>query len=420
MFAVPHYVTEFIAKNAFVTGAIAVAASGYLMSNISALPGKIKSLISWIFSYSVIIKKPDPLYFRLEEFLENKSEVFKHGVGSLVTRFKKETVKLSAATGERKILWYKGLVYIHKISPDVSPVGPLDGRMLEALKQERYEINFVSFTKNIASDYLDYVCQNSKPKVNTEHVNVFINDQNWWADQFIVTPRKLDSIIMPDDLHYNLVDEIETFQAAEQTYLDLGIPHRRGYLFYGPPGTGKSSLALALASHFQTDMYVLDFRQISNKSVLTRLFNRPKAGSIIFLEDIDCLFDNETEAGGTRDLDFKIRFSLSDLLNVMDGCLANPGLILIMTTNFVDKLDDALIRTGRIDKKIKLDYATKDQIIKFYLRFFEDSDRSVAIHFAETIWRENLKMSDVQEALLQLKFVEKQMQADPELEMCNV
>ena len=63
---------------------------------------------------------------------------------------------------------------------------------------------------------------------------------------------------------------------------------------------------------------------------------------------------------------------MSGILNILDGIHHTNGLITIMTTNFVDRLDKALIRPGRIDYRIKFNYAVKEQIEQMYNVFFPD------------------------------------------------
>ena len=67
--------------------------------------------------------------------------------------------------------------------------------------------------------------------------------------------------------------------------------------------------------------------------------------------------------------------SLSGLLNVIDGISSQEGRVLIMTTNYIDKLDDALIRPGRIDMQVQFTLATKTQIQELFVRMFQPTKK---------------------------------------------
>ena len=76
------------------------------------------------------------------------------------------------------------------------------------------------------------------------------------------------------------------------------------------------------------------------------------------------------------------RLSLSGLLNALDGVASTEARILFMTTNYLEQLDPALIRPGRVDYKQCIDYATAHQLQCMYSRFFPDQPEEVAVMFA--------------------------------------
>jgi mitochondrial chaperone BCS1 len=160
-------------------------------------------------------------------------------------------------------------------------------------------------------------------------------------------------------------------------------------LLYGPPGTGKSSLSSAIAGHFGLNIYILSLSAI-NEATLKSLFDKLPSRYIILLEDIDAVSSNrdaETEdspqivtgspsrisksAGG--------KVSLSALLNVIDGVGSQEGRILIMTTNHITRLDEALIRPGRVDKKVKLGLADNQMTADLFCLVFKPIEGDVAL-----------------------------------------
>jgi len=111
--------------------------------------------------------------------------------------------------------------------------------------------------------------------------------------------------------------------------------------------------------------------------------------SIVVIEDIDCIFTDRKE-GDTH----KNRLTMSGLLNCLDGFNNPEGLIVIITTNFPDKLDDALVRSGRIDLNIELTHLDKYQASNMFKSFFHNKD-----DIFEVIWN-NIKKYKVEPATL--------------------
>ena len=186
--------------------------------------------------------------------------------------------------------------------------------------------------------------------------------------------RSLSTIYLEDKVKKDLLDDLDRFLTSEKFYRDNGLNFQRGYLLYGPPGTGKTSLILALAARMQCSVFLLNLsdNRLDDTKLQHLMTKLPRRG-IILLEDIDAAF-NETRKN-SDDSSSKVTFS--GLLNAMDGvaCQATHfPRIFFMSSNHVEKLDPALIRPGRIDHKIRFDFATKHQISQMIQQFFPDVD----------------------------------------------
>lgn len=180
----------------------------------------------------------------------------------------------------------------------------------------------------------------------------------------------------------------------------MGIKPPKGVILYGPPGTGKTLLAKAVAS--QTSATFL--RVVGSELIQKYLGDGPKlvremfrvaeeyAPSIIFIDEIDAVglkrYDSQRSAslsalsqpfvlnfllnflsGGERE----IQRTMLELLNQLDGFDSHTDIKVIMATNRIDSLDPALIRPGRIDRKIEFplpDLKTKMGIMKVHLHPF--------------------------------------------------
>jgi len=157
------------------------------------------------------------------------------------------------------------------------------------------------------------------------------------------------------------------FFKSRDFYVSHGIPYKRGYLLFGAPGCGKSSLVSALAGKFGLNICLL---QIGNRNitdnVLASLFLSAPPRSLILIEDIDTVFLDRTKLNTNQGVSF------SGFINALDGVGSAEGKVVFITTNHEAKLDPALLRSGRIDKEYKIDYADKDEILEMYLFYFPD------------------------------------------------
>ncbi|KAL4891352.1 P-loop containing nucleoside triphosphate hydrolase protein [Aspergillus ambiguus] len=162
-------------------------------------------------------------------------------------------------------------------------------------------------------------------------------------------------------------------------YQDRSLPYRRGYLFHGPPGTGKSSLCLGIASLVHLNIFTVSLRANGlDGNGLTLLFQSLPKRCIVLFEDVDQAGlprratdntgrearedthghnHNNQQDGVIESEDDKETpngISLSTFRNLIDGVSAQEGCILIMTTNAIQQLDNALLRPGRVDMDVQL------------------------------------------------------------------
>jgi len=159
--------------------------------------------------------------------------------------------------------------------------------------------------------------------------------------------RDLSTVALPINVQEELVGDISTFLRSEADYARLGIPWHRGYLFYGEPGGGKTSLATALATEFNKDIYVISLGALDSDEALNASINDVGKNAILLLEDIDIIREARDREDDTKDT-----ITMQMLLNVLDGVFTPHGMITIMTTNRREALDEAIIRSGRVDKEL--------------------------------------------------------------------
>jgi 26S proteasome regulatory subunit T3 len=162
-------------------------------------------------------------------------------------------------------------------------------------------------------------------------------------------------------------EAVELPLTQAELYHQIGIDPPRGVLMYGPPGTGKTMMAKAVAHH-TTAAFI---RVVGSEFVQKYLGEGPRmvrdvfrlakenAPSIIFIDEIDAIatkrFDAQTGA------DREVQRILIELLSQMDGFDQTVNVKVIMATNRADTLDPALLRPGRLDRKVEFPYPDRRQ-----------------------------------------------------------
>jgi cell division protease FtsH len=173
------------------------------------------------------------------------------------------------------------------------------------------------------------------------------------------------------------LEEIVEFLKDPTKFQRLGGKIPKGALLVGPPGTGKTLLARAIAGEANVPFFSIsgsDFVEMFvgvGASRVRDMFEQGKknAPCIIFIDEIDAVGRHRGAGlGGGND---EREQTLNQLLVEMDGFDATEGVILIAATNRPDVLDPALLRPGRIDKKIYIEHPdakTRSEILKIHLQ----------------------------------------------------
>jgi cell division protease FtsH len=196
-----------------------------------------------------------------------------------------------------------------------------------------------------------------------------------FAAKAIDVDINFDDIIGYDDVK-DQFREISSFIKNKSHYHDNGLTVPRGILLTGEPGVGKTMFAKAFANEVNASLFFAsgsDFAEMYVGVGAKRIRNlfrmaRISSPSIIFIDEFDAV--------GSRDGMFKDSERISvinQLLTEMDGLGKKSDIFVIATTNYENKIDTALLRPGRIDKKINIpapDKNTRKEIIKKYLGNF--------------------------------------------------
>ncbi|PHT40365.1 hypothetical protein CQW23_19219 [Capsicum baccatum] len=163
-----------------------------------------------------------------------------------------------------------------------------------------------------------------------------------------------------------LVEAIVLPMTHKERFQKLGIRPPKGVLLYGPPGTGKTLMARACAAQTNATFLKLAGPQlvqmfIGDGAKLVRdafQLAKEKSPCIIFIDEIDAIgtkrFDSEVSG------DREVQRTMLELLNQLDGFSSDDRIKVIAATNRADILDPALMRSGRLDRKIEFPHPTEE------------------------------------------------------------
>ena len=228
-----------------------------------------------------------------------------------------------------------------------------------------------------------------------------------------------------------LLNKLDFFTSQKEWYNYQGIPYSLGIGLSGPPGTGKTSIIKSIANRLQRHIIIIPLNKIATENEFYNVFYESRYNKsnevnsigfdkkIIVFEDIDCMSDivydrdasiikdnidgEETKEKGKNDVELissvikackdddydgfknynkqsENKLTLSFILNIIDGIRETPGRILIITSNYYDKLDKALIRPGRIDISLEMKLATIDIIEQMFNHFYSYDKQQILFY----------------------------------------
>jgi len=215
-----------------------------------------------------------------------------------------------------------------------------------------------------------------------------------------------------------LKERLQLFVNHPEWYRERGIPHTLGILLHGIPGAGKTSTIKAIAHDTHSHIFSLALRPYTTQRQLMNLFYNdtvwvtdgdgkrvsytiPQSKRLYVIEDIDCLtsvvLDRKIrqEEGLPPEVESGDAVTLSFLLNLIDGVLEMPGRKLVISANYPERLDKALIRPGRIDVNISFGKADVKFISEMMTGFYQ---KEVALEDIPTCLNNRFTPAEVTEA----------------------
>jgi len=234
-----------------------------------------------------------------------------------------------------------------------------------------------------------------------------------WKTYIFKSTKKMENIFFPEK--HKIIDRINYFLENRDIYEEKGIPWTLGILLSGFPGTGKTSFVKALINYTKRHVIEVPLGRIKTYGALKEVilgeeidgYNIPFDKRLYLIEDIDCLDEvvlsrkkkikqkkekgkeKDKQNGGSSEYDLSKIFggsgssssfgnndplTLSHILNIIDGPLEAPGRILVMTSNHPEKLDEALVRDGRMDIKLEMKPLSGECLKRMVQSFFPKED----------------------------------------------
>ncbi|KAF6151413.1 hypothetical protein GIB67_020637 [Kingdonia uniflora] len=249
-------------------------------------------------------------------------------------------------------------------------------------KKRSYKLSFHKWYRELViGSYLNHVLEEGRAigvlkrqrKLYTNNPSQDGHRRSMWSHIVFDHPASFRTLAMDPGKKKEIMDDLDTFSKSKDYYAKIGKAWKRGYLLYGPPGTGKSTMIAAMANLLNYDVYDLELTSIKDNNELRKLLIETSNKAIIVIEDIDCSLDltgqraNNKVKEEEKDVIKKAKedskgkeskVTLSGLLNFIDGLWSSCGgeRLIVFTTNYVEQLDPALIRRGRMDKHIEMSY----------------------------------------------------------------
>ena len=216
------------------------------------------------------------------------------------------------------------------------------------------------------------------PKKSSKNMTKILkwhNSDRFWKNYGYQQSRSIESIILPHTTKEKITNHIDDFLNSGEWYSTHGIPYRTGLIFHGQPGTGKTSLVNALCDHFNKSLHIISLSGMSDGGLEEALMILPE-NALVLMEDIDTYSVVSSRAHKDNsygeELSEMFGLTLSGVLNAIDGIMSSNGRILIATTNYIEKLDSALIRKGRFNLSVEIEPLDDEGFVDFFARFYPD------------------------------------------------
>lgn len=189
----------------------------------------------------------------------------------------------------------------------------------------------------------------------------------WTCVGSTFNPRPMDTLFFDKDIKDKIIKHLDDWLANEEVYTSRGLTFKTGILLYGVAGTGKSSLASAIATYLNCGLISIDTATFEDLNIteVVESINADNNRYVILIDEIDTIFTSRDEENITD----KQKVKTSKLLSLLDSQQSPNNVIFVATTNYIDKLDKAVVRKGRFDMAVELGNISRDTAMEMCKSF---------------------------------------------------
>lgn len=166
-----------------------------------------------------------------------------------------------------------------------------------------------------------------------------------------------------------ILSQVEKWLNAEKWYEEKNIVWKRGMLLNGKPGNGKSTLILEIAKKLEIPLFIFDLSTMDNGEFDSKLEDLPKESCIVLFEDFDSIFNGRTNVVKTK----YGGVTFDCFINKLSGANCIKNKFVFITTNHIEKIDPAILRSGRCDEKIEIEMLNKEEKTKMAAIILENN-----------------------------------------------
>lgn len=265
-----------------------------------------------------------------------------------------------------------------------------------------HEYTITSFAEEGVRDFLNYLEDTWNQKQNEGLHIVLRGEYHGDSNSFSkVIYKSFDDLFF--DGKKKLIKHLDLYLESEALYRKKKITYKTSILLGGSPGNGKTCAGFAIADYTRRPIYHVNPRSFATDESFQNYIMNIERGSVILMEDVDSFFGNREN--GTESKTF---LSFSSILNTLDGLFSPHDVIFVMTTNKPEELDEALVRKGRLDLKIKFENPTGIEINNYLSWYFGEEVNCFSRDFQSLKPMVNIedicrKSDGIHEAILKIK-----------------
>ena len=235
-------------------------------------------------------------------------------------------------------------------------------------------------------------------------LNISYWKKDYWSFISQNPKRPLKTLYLKEGIKEEIIEKIDYFfsDTTRDEYIENGIPYKNVFMLYGVPGSGKTSTITTIASYFNCHIYIIPIsKEITDYDLINAISfmnddpsdGATKEKTIIVIEDIDSIFTNRKKGDDNNGI------TLQGLLNCFDGFACVEGTLLFITANNPEVIDNAVLRSCRVDHMYELSYADKFQSNSIFNQLIKDKDNNDFNSFYKLIKNRQYTTAMLQEFL---------------------